>query len=124
MRAFVISDLHLGAWPGDPLLSREFPRSRLAPQLDDIDELVLNGDVFDFLFSSVENAFAAAEPFFDLVAEKMRSKRVVFLAGNHDHHIVVRELRSAVEIKVATGAEGDELSERYREGHRSFFERY
>jgi len=80
--------------------------------------------VFDFLFSSVENAVAAAGPFFDLVAERMRGKRVVFLAGNHDHHIAVRDLRTAVEIQVATGASGEELARAYRDEHCSFFQRY
>ena len=117
MRTLVVSDLHLGAWTGDPLLSRPFARERLAPHLDDVDELVLNGDVFDFLFSTVEKAFEAADPFFDLLAERMSGRRVVFLAGNHDHHIVVRDLRTAVECRVANGHWGDT-------GHRNFFQRY
>jgi UDP-2,3-diacylglucosamine pyrophosphatase LpxH len=90
MRALAISDMHFGAWTGDPLLARRFSLSRLAPQLDDLDELILLGDVFDLLFSSVEYAFGQSEPFFNLLQRKMRGKRVVYLAGNHDHHIVVR----------------------------------
>jgi len=31
MRALAISDLHFGAWTGDPVLSRDFARERLAP---------------------------------------------------------------------------------------------
>ena len=70
--------------------------------LEDADELVLLGDLFDFLFSSVENAFAQADGFFSLLEEKMAGKRIVFSCGNHDHHIVVRDLRTAVELKVIT----------------------
>jgi hypothetical protein len=33
----------------------------------------------------------------------MAGKRIVFSCGNHDHHIIVRELRTAVELKVITG---------------------
>jgi hypothetical protein len=118
MKALVMSDLHLGAWTGDALLSRPFSRARLAPHLDAADELVLNGDVFDFLFSPVARAFEQAEPFFDLVAERMRGKRVVFLAGNHDHHVAVRELRSAVELQVASGCTGERLGELFAGEHR------
>ena len=114
-----MSDLHLGAWTGDALLSRPFARERLAPHLDAADELILNGDVFDFLFSSVANAFEQAQPFFDLVAERMAGKRVVFLAGNHDHHVAVRELRSAVELEVACGT-----SDAFTTEHRGFLQGY
>jgi hypothetical protein len=116
--------MHFGAWTGDPLLAREFALSRLAPKLDDLDELILLGDVFDLLFSSVEYAFGQSEPFFDLVQRKMRGKRVVFLAGNHDHHIVVRTLRSAVELKVACGTEGEELERTFAAEYRNFFQRF
>lgn len=124
MRALAISDLHFGAWTGDPVLSREFARERLAPLLDDIDELVLLGDVFDFLFSSVDHAVAQGDPFFELVRRRLKGKRVVFLAGNHDHHVVVRALRSLVETKVATGAEGVELTRIFEAEYRSFFQRF
>jgi hypothetical protein len=35
----------------------------------------------------------------------MAGKRIVFSCGNHDHHIIARELRTAVELKVITGNE-------------------
>ena len=101
MRALAISDMHFGAWTAEPLLQHQL--DALEPHLEDIDELVLLGDVFDLLFSSVEHAFEQAEPFFALIQQKLQGKRVVFLAGNHDHHIVVRDLRTAIELKVATG---------------------
>jgi hypothetical protein len=124
MRALALSDLHLGAWTGDPVLAREFALGRLEPELEDIDELVLLGDVFDFLFSTVELAFEQAEPFFALLARKLRGRRITFLAGNHDHHIALRTLRAAVELKVATGAEGEELERAFAGEYMSFFERF
>src|SRR5919202_2134036 len=124
MRALAVSDLHFGAWTGDPVLARDFALGRLEPELEDIDELVLLGDVFDFLFSTVELAFAQAEPFFALLARKLRGKRITFLAGNHDHHIAVRTLRAAVELKVATGAEGEELERAFAGEYLSFFQRF
>lgn len=124
MRALAISDLHFGAWTGDPVLSRGLARERLAPLLDDVDELILLGDVFDFLFSSVEHAVAQADAFFDLLQRRLQGKRVVFLAGNHDHHVVVRTLRSLVETKVASGAEGQELARAFEAEYRNFFQRF
>jgi hypothetical protein len=124
VRALAVSDLHFGAWTCDPVLARPFALARLEPQLEDLDELILLGDVFDFLFSSVEHAFAEADPFFELVRRKMQGKRMVFLAGNHDHHIVVRTLRSLIETKIATGAEGDELQRAFAMEYRSFFQRF
>jgi hypothetical protein len=117
MRALVISDMHFGAWTGDPVLAQPGGLDALEPALDGVDELVLLGDVFDFLFSSVEHAFEQAEPFFELVQRCMRGGRVVFTAGNHDHHIVVRAVRTAVEEKVVTGAYP-------REPRPGFFERF
>jgi Calcineurin-like phosphoesterase len=124
MRALAVSDLHFGAWTGDPVLARDFALRRLEPELEDIDELVLLGDVFDFLFSTVELAFAQAEPFFELLARTLRGKRLTFLAGNHDHHIALRTLRAAVELKVATGAEGEELERAFAGEYLSFFQRF
>ena len=48
----------------------------------------------------------------------------MFLAGNHDHHIAVRELRTLIELKVATGADGEELGSLFEERHTSFFGRF
>jgi UDP-2,3-diacylglucosamine pyrophosphatase LpxH len=124
MKALVISDLHFGAWTGDALLSRELALGRLAPYLDEVDELILLGDVFDFMFSTLENAFGEADSFFELVARKLRDKRLVFLAGNHDHHVVVRALRSAVEVKVATGTDGPELKRAFETEDCDFFRRF
>jgi UDP-2,3-diacylglucosamine pyrophosphatase LpxH len=124
MRALALSDLHFGAWTGSGARAREFALGRLEPELEDIDELVLLGDVFDFLFSTVELAFEQAEPFFALLARKLRGRRITFLAGNHDHHIALRTLRAAVELKVATGAEGEELEWAFAGEYMSFFERF
>jgi Calcineurin-like phosphoesterase len=124
MRALAVSDMHFGAWTGDPVLAREFALGRLEPHLEDVDELVLLGDVFDFLFSTVEHAFQQADPFFELVREKLQGKRVVFLAGNHDHHIVVRTLRSLIETRIATGCDGEDLAQRFEAEYASFFQRF
>jgi UDP-2,3-diacylglucosamine pyrophosphatase LpxH len=106
MRALVISDTHFGAWTGRDLLREEFFLERLAPQLQGIDELIFLGDLFDFLFGSVEEAVDAADGLLRLIAEKMVGGRLVFLAGNHDHHLVHRDDENRLEAKLASGEPG------------------
>ena len=103
MRALVISDTHFGAWTGRDLLREEFFLERLAPALDGIDELIFLGDLFDFLFGSVDDAVDAADGLLRLIAEKMVGGRLVFLAGNHDHHLVHRDEEDRLETKLASG---------------------
>jgi UDP-2,3-diacylglucosamine pyrophosphatase LpxH len=103
MRALVISDTHFGAWTGRDLLREEFFLERLAPQLQGVDELIFLGDLFDFLFGSVGDAVDAADGLLRLIAENMAGKRLVFLAGNHDHHLVHRDAENRLEAQLAAG---------------------
>ena len=103
MRALVISDTHFGAWTGRDLLREEFFLERLAPALEGVDELIFLGDLFDFLFGSVEECVEAADGLLRLIAERMAGKRLVFLAGNHDHHLVHRDDEDRLETALATG---------------------
>jgi UDP-2,3-diacylglucosamine pyrophosphatase LpxH len=108
MRALVISDTHFGAWTGRDLLREEFALERLAPALEDVDELIFLGDLFDFLFGSVTDAVDAADGLLRLIDEKMAGGRLVFLAGNHDHHLVHRDEEDRLESRLADGeAAGD-----------------
>jgi UDP-2,3-diacylglucosamine pyrophosphatase LpxH len=104
MRALVISDTHFGAWTGRDLLREEFFLERLAPQLDGIDELIFLGDLFDFLFGSVDDAVEASDGLLRLIAEKMAGGKLVFLAGNHDHHLVHRDYEDRLEAGLAEGS--------------------
>jgi UDP-2,3-diacylglucosamine pyrophosphatase LpxH len=103
MRALVISDTHFGAWTGRDLLREELFLERLAPQLEGIDELIFLGDLFDFLFGSVGAAVDAATGLLDLIAANLVGKRLVFLAGNHDHHLVHRDYENRLEVQLAAG---------------------
>ncbi len=104
MRALVISDTHFGAWTGRDILREEFALERLAPRLEGIDELIFLGDLFDFLFGGVEEAVDAADGLLALIAASMVGKRLVFLAGNHDHHLVHRDEEDRLEAKLAHGS--------------------
>jgi predicted phosphodiesterase len=114
VRALVVSDTHFGAWTGDDLLRHHWARERLAPHLEDVDEVVLLGDLFDFLFATVPDAFAAADPFIDLLTEKLGGKRLVWLAGNHDRHIMARELETLTEEELATGRTAEQVGPELR----------
>ncbi len=103
MRALVISDTHFGAWTGRDLLREEFFLERLAPQLEGIDELIFLGDLFDFLFGALGEAVGSSLGLLELIAERLPGKRLVFLAGNHDHHLVHRDGENRLEAQLAGG---------------------
>jgi predicted phosphodiesterase len=99
VRALVISDTHFGAWTGEDILRDRENLALLEPHLD-VDEVIFLGDIFDLLFASEREAFAAAAPLFNLLRERLQGKRLVFLAGNHDHHFVTREVRRRIELEI------------------------
>jgi UDP-2,3-diacylglucosamine pyrophosphatase LpxH len=109
--ALVISDTHFGAWTGRDLLREDFFLARLAPALEGIDELIFLGDLFDFLFGSVGEAVDASDGLLRLIAEKLPGKRLVFLAGNHDHHLVHRDAENRLEAALAAGSAPPDLAE-------------
>lgn len=122
MRTLVISDSHLGAWTGDDLLAYAWAREALRPELERADEVVLLGDLVDLLFATIEHAFERADGLVDLLAETLPGKRLVWLAGNHDHHILVRRLEALIELRIATGRPDAELVDRWQESF--FFEAF
>ena len=52
----------------------------------------------------------------------MAGKRLVWRAGNHDHHILVRRLEALVELRIATGQPDEDLVEQWQESF--FFEAF
>jgi hypothetical protein len=94
----------------------------LRPELERADELVLLGDFVDLLFSTTEQAFERADGLVGLFAQTLAGKRLVWLAGNHDHHVLVRRLEALIELRVATGEPDEELLERWRSSF--FFEAF
>ena len=84
VRRLIISDLHFGS--GDDLLAAPAALERIEPELAWADELVINGDLFEFVFAPLEEAVEAARPFLALADRHVR--RVHYIPGNHDHHLV------------------------------------
>jgi UDP-2,3-diacylglucosamine pyrophosphatase LpxH len=113
VRALVISDTHFGAWTGEDILRHPETLALLEPELD-VDEVILLGDMFDFMFSSLRDAFLASEGLLALLQDKLQGKRFVFLAGNHDHYFVRREAEELLGLELATGRSPQELHEELR----------
>ncbi len=84
IRRLIISDLHFGS--GDDLLRSPAALERLEPELAWADEVVINGDLLELVFASLEDAVSAARPFLRLVNHHVG--RVHYVVGNHDHHLV------------------------------------
>ena len=105
VRAIVLSDLHLG--DTDSLLTTPAPDAESLPSASPVlvqlatclrqiaagqDEpplIVLNGDILELSFGPTSHALAAFEGFLRLLAggEPDLSRRVVYVPGNHDHHV-------------------------------------
>ncbi len=97
MRTLVISDLHLGAGSGADVLRRPGARTALIEALDDIERLVLLGDVLELRHGPRRDALAAARPFFEELGRVFAGREIVVVAGNHDHALMESWLRAREE---------------------------
>ena len=88
MRTLIISDLHLGGLTDIDLLRRRELREPLLAALQDVDRLVLLGDVLELRHGPPHEALAASRPFFEDVGRALGDRELVFTAGNHDHLLV------------------------------------
>lgn len=86
-KTVVISDLHLGAGPGNDLLRSGTFRETLAPELEGADRVVLLGDVVELRDRPIAEALEAAAPFFAMLGEAVPGAELVLVPGNHDHHL-------------------------------------
>lgn len=106
VRCVILSDLHLGE--ADSILTRsgEGRSGDLLRALIRCTEhavgdarpvLVLNGDALELAFGSFDQALANFERLVEIVLQRDRFERIVYLPGNHDHHIweIARETQYA-----------------------------
>lgn len=122
MKSLIVSDCHFGSFHGQDLLGYEFARKLLRPYIKEVDEVILNGDILELSFQRLENSVEASLPFFAMLREEMQGGRVVYIVGNHDHHLIIRDLEDSLETKLATGLSDEELSKLPR--HKGFLERF
>jgi hypothetical protein len=80
--------LHLGAATRVDLLRRKEVRASLLEALEDVDRLVLLGDVLELRHGPRRDAMGAARPFFEDLGRVMADREIVVSAGNHDHALI------------------------------------
>ncbi len=88
MRTLIVSDLHLGSGSGADVLRRPELRAALLEAFEDVDRLVLLGDVLELRHGPPRDAMAAARPFFEDLGRALAGRELVVIAGNHDHALV------------------------------------
>jgi hypothetical protein len=89
LRTLIVSDLHLGGEAGLDLLRLPAPRAALFEALhEDVDRLVLLGDVLELRHGPRHAALNAARPFFEELGGALAGREIVVLAGNHDHALI------------------------------------
>ena len=87
-RVVVISDTHIG--DQFEVLTSERAIGALTETINGmgpVDELVLLGDIFDFWTAPVVEALARARDLFAALFALENVGRMVYLPGNHDHHV-------------------------------------
>ena len=89
MRTLIVSDLHLGQRPGHDVLRLAEPRRRLLQALDDVDRLVLLGDIVELTTRLGHRPMAVAEPVLRAIGYRMGAAReIVLVPGNHDAGLI------------------------------------
>ena len=89
MTTLVVSDLHLGVRSGADLLRRPPAREALEHALAGVERLVLLGDVVELRELPERAALAEARPVLQALGAALGpDRRVVLVAGNHDHRLV------------------------------------
>jgi UDP-2,3-diacylglucosamine pyrophosphatase LpxH len=105
VRTLVISDLHLGSRLGRDVLRRPEPLAALLRALDDVDRVVLLGDVVELLEGDPRGAAEVAEPILRAIGARLGPGReVVLVPGNHDGALVrpwVRETGARLTVAAA-----------------------
>lgn len=108
-RTLVVSDLHLGTPSRRDVLRLPEPRAKLLQSLEQVQRLVLLGDVIELRYGPVGAAIDAARPVLGEIAAALpRGAEVVIVPGNHDHHLLAHwlERRAGAGAGVRAGGAG------------------
>src|SRR4051794_30213244 len=94
MRTLVVSDMHLGARLERDVLRRDAPLRALLAALEDVDRLLLLGDVVELTEGRATRAMEVAEPVLRAIGDRLGAGREgVLVPGNHDAPLVRPWLR-------------------------------
>jgi UDP-2,3-diacylglucosamine pyrophosphatase LpxH len=104
LRTLLISDLHLGGRLDHGVLSRPEPLRRLLLAIDEIDRLVLLGDIVELMEGRAQHAMEIAEPIIRALGSRLGPDReAVVIPGNHDGPLVKSWVRrSGAELTIDT----------------------
>jgi UDP-2,3-diacylglucosamine pyrophosphatase LpxH len=95
LRTLVISDLHLGSRLRYDVLTRPEPLRHLLAALDDVERLVLLGDIVELRQGRAQRALAIAEPVLRALGARLGPEGSVLLVpGNHDLPLVRHWVRA------------------------------
>ncbi|MEW6680741.1 MAG: metallophosphoesterase, partial [bacterium] len=87
-RIVVVSDLHLGDERGS--LREKSITSSFVEEIKDVKTIILLGDIFDLSMASLSESVKCARVFFEEL-KNLELDEIVYLPGNHDHHLLVLE---------------------------------
>jgi hypothetical protein len=89
VRTLVVSDFHLGGRLEHDVLRHTEPLQRLLAALDDVERLVLLGDIVELMEGRATAAMRIAEPVLRAIGARLGPDReVVLIPGNHDGPLV------------------------------------
>lgn len=111
MRTLLLSDLHLGATSRADLLRREDLREPLLALVEQVDRVVLLGDVLELRHGPPRDALAVAQPFFQELGRALAGRELVLVAGNHDHALIDPWLTLRAELPQAAPLALEQLLE-------------
>ena len=106
LKAVALSDLHLGEPEGllydsnDPYNAIQITVAKIQELArggsdfhDGIEELILIGDIVDLSEAPAEEAFRNTRAFLSKLIASVDIDKIVYVPGNHDHHMWVELLR-------------------------------
>lgn len=89
MRTVVISDLHLGRRLDRDVLQRPAALAALLRALEDVDRIVLLGDVVELMEGAPERAVQSATPVLHALGERIGAGgEIILVPGNHDRALI------------------------------------
>ncbi len=87
MATAIISDTHVGGLSGEGLLEHPEVREVLLTEIAGAERVVLLGDIVEMRDLPIGVSLELAEPFLRAFADAVRGAEVIYVPGNHDHHV-------------------------------------